>query len=246
MTASRSPAGRATSDPELPKEGSARRAALVERFGAHPAADLGIALDDPDDGSLGQWLIETVQLDPRTQLERARDPYQAIESAGIATPDAISSAGPAALSRLLAGAGYPKPEAAAQVLVRAAQSLGERWGGSLSRLAGDSLDLEELAGNLARLAPGFGRASVARFLRPLRETWIAASELPLDPAAASAAVHLDLLESTGTLRRARAGTEGREVRDLEWALERIGRRSCLRERAARCPLPSACPLRRPN
>jgi hypothetical protein len=123
--------------------------------------------------------------------------------------------------------------------------------GTLAALAAESDGLEALGGRLAGLAPGFGRAAVVRFLEPLRDHWIAAADLPLAPAARSAAVHLGWIEewedtdgAPGALRRAlEAETGAPPLADVEAALTRLGQRACLRERTARCPLRDACPRR---
>ena len=106
----------------------------------------------------------------------------------------------------------------ARRLVRIAAGLTERHAGSLEALAGAADSLEQLGARLASLAPGLGGASVSRFLRPLRDIWPTASDLPLDPAAHAAAVHLGWLEegqdleaAPGALRRALA-TGKREAR----------------------------------
>ena len=91
---------------------------------------------------------------------------------------------------------------------------------------------------------------MTRFLRPLRERWPAAAELPLTPAARAAARHLgwidasdDLEGEPSALRRALADLgDSLAFSDIESALERLGRRACVRERADRCPLEAICPL----
>ena len=103
---------------------------------------------------------------------------------------------------------------------------------------------------LASLAPGFGAASVAGFLRPLRERWDQAREIPLHPAARAAAVHLGLLaegEDTegepGALRAALGDDPAQpSLADAEFALTRIGRVACMKNRSNRCLLADACPL----
>ena len=111
---------------------------------------------------------------------------------------------------------------------------------------------QDLAARLARLAPGVGTATVTRFLRPLRDRWPAAREIPLSAAARAAAVHLSLLREgedeegePGALRSALLREADAPVlADVEAALGRLGERSCLRQRPARCPLGQACPAQR--
>jgi endonuclease III len=222
---------------------------LVERLGPHPAAALGI--DPCDEEGVGRWFIAACLLAGRAGAAAAGDAYRALARDGLPSPREIAKADPARIARGLAEAGYPKPEIAAQKLARASATLVERWGGSLVALAADADDLADLGERIARLAPGVGPATAALFLRPLRDTWIAARELPLSPAARAAALHLGLLREgedeegePGALRAALAAQpDAPSLNDAESALERLGRRACLRERVRSCPLGDDCPAR---
>jgi len=221
---------------------------LVARFGGHPTGELGIDLETVD--GPGRWLVAAClyagRIDDRTALAATR----ALGAADFADPTCIARAHPDALEAVLLRAGYPAPDVAARKLWRACDSLVRHHGGSLDALAAQSEQLEDLAARLARLAPGFGAATVARFLRPLRDRWDQAREIPLHPAARAAAVHLGLLVEgedeegePGALRAAlRRDPEQPSLADTESALTRIGRVACSKNRAARCLLGDACPL----
>lgn len=228
---------------------------LLALLGGHVSSRLGLDLSDPDDPTLGRWLLASA-LVARNQPERAAiAACVALRSAGLFDPESIARA-PADLESLLARAEVAKPEVAARLLVRLATSLLERYDGSVSRLASEAEGLEALAGRLAALAPGFGRAAVFRYLAPLRGQWHAASDLPLSAAAHAAAVDVLLIDAAcdaegapavlarRLAERSRGGTPECALRDLEAALEKLGRAACLRRRAARCPLEAACPRRR--
>jgi hypothetical protein len=222
---------------------------LVERLGPHPAASLGI--DPCDEEEVGHWFVAACLLAGRAEVAAATGAFRALARDGLASPREIAKADPARVARALAEGGYPKPEIAAQKLVRASAALSERWAGSLAALAADADDLADLGGRIARLAPGVGPATVALFLRPLRDAWVAARELPLSPAARAAALHLGLLREgedeegePGALRAALAAQpDAPPLADVESALERLGHRSCLRERVRSCPLGADCPAR---
>ncbi len=224
-----------------------RASDLVARFGGHPVGKLGIDLESSD--GPGRWLVAACLYGGRIDDEIALAATRALDAAGLADPTSVALARPEALEALLLGAGYPTPDSTARKLWRACDSLAKRHGGSLDTLAAQSEHLEDLAARLARLAPGFGAASVARFLRPLRDRWIQAREIPLHPAARAAAVHLGLLAEgedaegePGALRAAlRDDPAQPSLADTEFALMRIGRVACLRNRATRCPLADACP-----
>jgi len=222
---------------------------LVARFGGHPAGRLGIDLEASD--GPGRWLVAACLYGGRVDPDLALAAARALDAAGLADPKSVAAERPEALEALLLGVGYPAPEGTARRLWRVCDSLATHHGGSLDSLAAQSEQLEDLAGRLARLAPGFGAASVAQFLRPLRDRWVQAREIPLHPAARAAAVHLGLLtegEDTegepGALRAAlREDPAQPSLADVEFALTRIGTLACSKNRTARCPLGDACPRR---
>jgi hypothetical protein len=222
---------------------------LVARFGGHPVVELGIELEESE--GPGRWLVAACLYGGRIDQGVARAAISSLTAAGLADPPTIALARPESLETALLGAGYPAADVAARKLWRVCNSLAERYGGSLDSLATQSEQLEDLAARLASLAPGFGAASVARFLRPLRDRWVQAREIPLHPAARAAAVHLGLLSEgedaegePGALRAAlRDDPAQPSLADAEFALTRIGRVACSRNRTARCPLGDSCPRR---
>jgi len=226
-----------------------RASDLVARFGGHPVEQLGIDLEAGE--GPGRWLVAACLYGGRVDEGVARAAASALAAAGLADPPDIALARPEALEAALFSAGYPAPDLTARKLWRICNSLAERYSGSLDSLAAQSEQLEDLAARLAHLAPGFGAASVARFLRPLRDRWVQAREIPLHPAARAAAVHLGLLAEgedeegePGALRAAlRDDPAQPSLADAEFALTRIGRVACSRNRTARCPLGDTCPRR---
>jgi hypothetical protein len=226
-----------------------RASDLVAQFGGHPAGELGIDLEASD--GPGRWLVAACLYGGRIDAEIALAAARALDAAGLADPKSVAAERPEALEALLIGAGYPAADVTAYKLWRACDSLATHHGGSLDSLAAQSEQLEDLAGRLARLAPGFGAASVARFLRPLRDRWIQAREIPLHPAARAAAIHLGLLSEgedeegePGALRAAlREDPAQPSLADVEFALTRLGTIACSKNRTARCPLGDACPRR---
>jgi endonuclease III len=222
---------------------------LVERLGGHPAAELGI--DPAEDTDAGRWLVAACLLAGRVKPELALAAYRSLAAEGLPSPAELAGADPIRIAWRLADVAYPKPEVAAGRLRRASAALIERWEGSPAALARDAADLEDLGARVTGLAPGLGRATALHFLRPLRDVWTAAREIPLSPAALAAAVHLGWLRpgedadgEPGALRAVLAEQSGAPtLTDAEAALDRLGRRACLRERPDRCPLADSCPLR---
>ncbi len=225
-------------------------AQLVERLGGHPLAALGIEPADGDEALLRWWVLALL-LASRRDVARAAAGYRALEGDGFLELATLVAAAPHAVAKCLETAGLRDPEPPAARVVRSARTLAEQHGRSLDALARSCGSLEELGTRLARLSPGVGAGTVARFLRPLRELWPAAAELPLSPAARAAARHLGLLAEgedeegePAVLRGVLHHTPNAPaLRDVEAALERLGRAACLRQRPDRCPLADDCPAR---
>jgi len=241
---------------------------LTTLLGGHATSELGLRShasgDSPcdtaeffDDDALDRWLVVSCLLGGNVAPERGYASARALWDAGLALPSAIAKAGPLPVEVALVAAQHPKAEPCAHLLARVCRALEDRYDGSLASLASGADDLEDLAGRLSGLASGFGRAAIVRLLRPLREVWPLADEIPLDPAARAAAIHLgwigdgeDVDGAPGALRSflrscADDGETSTHLCDVEAALERLGRKSCLRERHDRCPLEERCPGRRP-
>jgi len=222
---------------------------LVARLGPHPSARWG--LDLATDGGLARWFVAACLLAPRADEAATAAALGALGMRGLADTDALAHAAPGPVAAALIAAGYRKPEITAARLVRASTQLAERHRGSLASLASGAGDLAELASALMALAPGIGAATASEFLRPLRERFVAARELPLSPAAHAAALHVGLLREgqdedgePGALRAALAReAPPPALADVEAALARLGRAACRRGAVARCPLAADCPAR---
>ena len=223
----------------------ARRA--VARLGPHPAARAGLDLADPADRA--RWLVLARLLSERVREEVALAAFARVAADPGAEPAALAGSDPVRVATALAEAGLARPEVIAAVLCRGARSLCERHRGDLEALAAGSYDFEALGRALTALAPGFGAASVLRFLRALRDVWGAAREAPLAAPARAAAIHLGLLGESEDLDgepaalRARCANELGDLaaNDVESALERLGVEACRAQRYARCPLGADCP-----
>ncbi len=220
---------------------------LIDELGGHPSRVLGLELALGVDQD--RWLLAACLLSQRGGEARALEAFRALNARGLATPESVAEA-PEQLAAALGEAGWRNPEAPAGLLARAARGLCG-CGGS-ERLAREAEGLEELGARFAELAPGLGRATVARFLRPLRDHWPAAAEIPLSRAARAAALHLGWLAEgededgePGALRaRLRGEPDAPALADVEAALERLGAAACLSGATPRCPLQARCPARR--
>jgi endonuclease III len=220
---------------------------LVARLGPHPARAWG--LDLATDAGLARWLIAACLLAPRGDEKAAGSARAALAAHGLDEPDALASAGPAPVAKLLGDAGYPKPEITAARLLRASRALRDRHSGSLTALISTADGLADAGAALVALAPGLGPATAAEILRPLRDRFSAVREIPLAPAARAAGVHLGFLqpgadeEGEPTALRAALARESPapELADVEAALTRLGRAACRRGTLRSCPLGADCP-----
>jgi endonuclease III len=221
---------------------------LVSLLSGDAASALDLDLASGADAD--RWFVAACLLTGRVRPEVARACWRALERAGLSSPEALAEAGPERVALALDAAGHPKPEGSAIKLARACAALEEQWQGSVARVGTAADDLDDLGRRLAQLAPGIGPATILTFLRPLRDLWPAARETPISPAAQAAAVHLGWIRAgeddsgePGALRAALAAeADAPPLAAVEAALDALGRRACLRERAARCPVTHACPL----
>jgi hypothetical protein len=222
-------------------------AELVARLGPHPARRWGLDLDE--DAGLARWLLAACLLAVRQDEDAAGAARAALAAHGLDAPEALARAGAAPVAKVLAASDYPKPEITAARLVRASTSLIERHSGSLAALLRAADGLAEAGAALVSLAPGLGPSAAAEILRPLRDRFSAAREIPLAPAARAAAVHVGLLRpgedeegEPGALRAALAREQPvPDLADVEAALARLGRAACQRRAPHRCLLGSGCP-----
>lgn len=224
---------------------------LVDELGSHPATLLGLrfaSAEVADETELERWLLASCLFGGRASAAQAFRSLRALDASGASTATGASHAGAEALARTLDAAGHPQPEAVAGLVVRLAVALGERGAGALDAIGHGAAGLEELGAQLSALARGFGHARITRFLQPLRDTWPAAAELPLEPNACRAAVHLGWLgeaddDPSGLRARLDADAPPTALADCEFALAELGRRACRRDRPERCPLAARCPRR---
>ncbi len=233
---------------------------LCERFGPHPVRALRLQPLFANDIHLWLWFVASSIGSRRTPRAVVEKTVTTLRDSGRAQPAALAGESPQALAEVLHRCGAHRPEEAAPRLLRAARTLMERADGSLSTLARGAEDLDDLARRLLKLAPGIGPRSILRFLRPLRDAWPTAREVPLSEDARAAAVHLGFLRAHEDLEGEPAALRALWLReenalngsdeeaaldfaDVEAALEQLGAAACRREQPERCLLREACPLR---
>ena len=236
----------------------ARARELVGLLGGHVSRPLELDLDDPDDTTLGRWLIASALLGGRQGDAVAQAACRELARSGLLDPKSLAASDPLRVEDCLERARLRQADRAARLLVRLSNALQTRYEGSMERLASTADGLPDLAACVSALAPGFGPAAVMRYLTPLRGWWHVVGDLPASPAvrAASAdlgfiADHEDEENTPARLTRmlgsdaagAPASEDAPSLRDLEAALERLGRKACLRGASSQCPLGTQCPRR---
>jgi hypothetical protein len=220
---------------------------IIGQFGGHPIRELGIDLEAC--GGIERWLVASCLFVGRVPEQVSLSAFRALDEGGFTIPLFIAKQSALEIESLLLSVNYPTPDTSAYKLWRVCETLCDRHGGSLSALVAEADGLEELAARISKLAAGFGASAVAGFLRPLRDHWSQAQEIPLHPAALAAACHLGLIAEgqdsegePGALRAAllRDPSEP-SLADAEFALTRLGKQACLRNATKRCLLGAHCP-----
>ncbi len=229
-------------------------ARLLDRLGGHLSHKLEIDLSAEDDRSLESWLIVACLCSARMDEEKIEHIFRALRAAHCSNLQEITSCNITDITQTLARADCKNPEREAAKFKRAANALDLHYRGSLSRLAREAEGIEDLVGRIAALAPGIGVATALQFLRPLRDTWRLADEIPLHAATRAAAIHLQLLrkdedaEGAPSILRAKlyaaneVNAQTITFADFEAALLRLGERACTRKKVANCPMQEVCPV----
>lgn len=225
---------------------------LFEQLGGQFSQQLGLDLASEDDRALESWLLVSCLRSSRMDEEQAERIFHVLCASNCSNLQQIASVDAVQIAQALANADCKNPEREAAKFKRAAGALSLHYRGSLTRLAREAENAEDLAGRVAALAPGIGAATVLQFLRPLREVWRLADEIPLHTAAHTAAVHLQLLregedaEGAPSVLRAKlyaaneASSQTIAFADLEAALTRLGERACMRKKKTSCPMHEFC------
>ena len=236
----------------------ARAGALVELLGGHVSRRLGLDLDDPDDTTLGRWLVASALLGGRQPETVGVEACCELARSALLDPKALAAGDAQSIEQCLEKAGLRHADRAAGLLLRLSGALQTRHQGSIESLAAAADGLPDLAGGLCSLASGYGPAAATRFLTPLRHWWHAAADLPASPSVRAAAADLGFVAEAedeeavpGRLAQLLASDESGApeaadlpgLRDLEAALDRLGRSACLRGASGRCPLGAQCPRR---
>jgi endonuclease III len=187
-----------------------------------------------------RWFLASTLFGARISVQIAARTFRGLESAGIHRITDARCCAWEALVGLLDAGGYTRYDyRTATRLQELARVVAERYKGAVGVIGKRFPGPDTLTAALDDL-PGWGPVTVRLFLREMRGVWPGA-QLPVDPEATTAGVHLGLLSGEDTADRHRlmayAQQVGCDERDLEAALVRV---SLAHRQITQCPGRADC------
>lgn len=223
---------------------------LIDAVGGKFSSELGIDLSAVAPSETFRWFLAAKLFAARISTSIAVRTWREFERRGVMTPERILATGWDGLVEILDAGGYVRYDfSTATKLLAIMADLERLYGSDLNRLHGEARDGADLERRLKLLGKGIGDVTVNIFLRELRTVWPKARP-DLSPLARLAAGHLGLVregeEPLPALERlwSRHRVEGRDFRDLEAALVRLGKDFCKKGRHEACPMRGICGQKR--
>ena len=219
---------------------------LIDAVGGRFSTQLGINLSSADPDQIFKWFLASKLFGARISTDIATRTYKEFERHRTTSPDAILKTGWDGLVRILDDGGYARYDfSTASKLLEIMDDLKRDYHGDLNELHTAAMNEEDLENRLKGLGKGIGDVTVNIFLRELRGLWEKA-----DPALSEmvklAAGHLgivkkgeDPLHSLKKLWSAQR-IPGKDFRDFESALLRLGKDYCRKYKHDVCPVRSVC------
>lgn len=219
---------------------------LIASVGGMYSRELGIDLSRGDSGGVFRWLLASKLMGARISTSAALRTYKEFERRGAASPEAIRRTGWDGLVAILDAGGYARYDfSTATKLLAITGDLRERYGDDLNALHDRAAGPQDLEARIRGLGKGIGEVTANIFLRELRGVWTKARPA-LSPLVLLAAEHLGLLspgqDPARSLDRvwSRSSVPGRDFRDFEAALLRLGKDYCRKSRRRACPFHDLC------
>ena len=133
------------------------------------AEQLGIDLSQQSEHELFKWLVACLLFAKPVQQEMAGRAFAELEHKQLANPEALQRAGWQRLVETLDDAHYVRyDESTATRLLEAAETLKQRYGGSMRSLVGEAHNQRELSQRLQTFN-GIGPTASSIFVRDLRK-----------------------------------------------------------------------------
>lgn len=224
---------------------------VIAAVGGAYSRELGIDLSRPGSAGIFPWFLAAKLMGARIGTTIALRTYREFERRGVLSPERIRRTGWDGLVAILDAGGYARYDfSTADKLLAIAADLVREYGGDLDALHERAEGPADLEKRLKALGKGIGDVTVGIFLRELRTVW-AKARPELSPFVLLAARELGLLRQgedplkalSSRFERENAG--GRDFRDYEAALLRLGKDYCRKSRCDACPLGRDCPRAAP-
>ncbi len=219
---------------------------LISALGGKFSQEIGIDLSKGESTEIFKWFLASKLFVARIGTNIAIKTYREFERCGVLSPEKILETGWDGLVRILDAGGYARYDfSTATKLLEIMNDLKKSYLGDLNKLhemADDEDDLEDL---LKGLGKGIGDVTVNIFLRELRSVWEMANPAPSE-LVILAAGNLGFLSQTeeplSALKKVWSHNKipGKDFRDFEAALLRMGKDYCKRRRCVACPLGAEC------
>jgi len=218
---------------------------LIDAVGGRFSTQLGINLSSADPEQIFKWFLASKLFGARISTDIAIRTYKEFERRRTTSPGAILRTGWDGLVRILDDGGYARYDfSTASKLLEIMDDLKRDYNGNLNELHRASINEEDLENRLKGLGKGIGDVTVNIFLRELRGVWEKA-----DPALSEmvklAAGHLGIVKGEDPLHSLKKiwsaqKIPGKDFRDFESALLRVGKDYCRKSRHDVCPMKSVC------
>lgn len=219
---------------------------LIESVGGMYSRELGIDLARGDSGEIFRWFLASKLMGARISTRTALRTFREFERRGTTDPETIRRTGWDGLVAILDAGGYVRYDfSTATKLLAITGDLRARYRDDLNALHDRASGPQDLEDRIKCLGKGIGDVTASIFLRELRGVWGKARPA-LSPLVLLSAGHLDLIcaghDPEQSLRRfwARGRVPGRDFRDFEAALLRLGKDYCRKSPAKACPLRDLC------
>lgn len=219
---------------------------LIDSLGGRFSSQLGIDLSDADPGEIFKWFLASKLFGARIGTNVAINTYKEFERCRIITPEKILKTGWDGLVNILDAGGYVRYDfSTATKLLEIMEDLERYYGGDLNKLHQKARDEDDLENLLKDMGKGIGNVTVNIFLRELRTVWAKAKPRPselVELAARNLGLIRPVEEALKALEKIWSAqkVQGKDFRDLEAALLRLGKDYCKKSRCNTCPVKIEC------
>jgi len=219
---------------------------LINALGGRFSSQLGIDLSGDDSHQIFKWFLASKLFGARISTNIAIKTYREFDRCSVTSPEKILDTGWDGLVKILDDGGYVRYDfSTASKLLEIMEDLKRDYNGNLNELHRVAMNEEDLENRLKGLGKGIGDVTVNIFLRELRGVWKKANP-GLSELVKLAAGNLGLAKQGEDPLRAlkkiwtAQKVPGKDFRDFESALLRLGKDYCRKSRHDVCPMRSKC------